>query len=179
MSTDTPLPAAATSRWYVILSKPRQELQALKHLGYQDYEAWYPLYTQWKRLPSRGWGIARTPLFPRYLFVRTTRPEQGIGPMRSTLGVSGLVRFGGVPCTVGQTLIEELRRLEQHLACTVEQATTPFTPGQRVQIVQGPFAGQEGIVSAQAKDRVAVLLHLLGREKAVHFPPNALTLQKS
>ncbi len=170
-------PAAHSLRWYVVLSKPRQEAQALKHLSYQEYEAWYPLYTQWKRLARKGWHIAHAPLFPRYLFVRTTRPEQGIGPLRSTLGVSGLVRFGGVPCCVGQALIDDLHRLQQDIAQAVEQSSTPFIPGQQVLIAQGPFAGQVGIVSAQAKDRVAVLLNLLGREKAVQFQVDTLKLQ--
>lgn len=161
-------------RWYVLLSKPRQEALALKHLGYQDYEAWYPLYTHWKHLRSKGWHLAHVPLFPRYLFVRTTRPEQGIGPLRSTLGVSGLVRFGGIPCHVSQGLIDELQGVESAIAQAVKRASTPFLPGQQVLILEGPFAGQTGIVSAQAKDRVAVLLHLLGREKAVQFRPNAL-----
>lgn len=44
-------------------------------------------------------------------------------------------------------------------------------PGQRVLVNSGAFAGLEGLVSMIAKDRVMVLMSLLGKEQTLGFNP--------
>lgn len=140
----------------------------MQHLANQNYTAWMPMHTGWRRRAGR-WEVVRSPLFPRYVFVRPGSPEQSIGPIRSTVGVATLVRFGGQLAIASDSLIETLRDLEANLAGKAAVASAPFQPGDKVCVVDGPFAGIEGIVSGVAEERVAVLLHILGREKAVDF----------
>lgn len=154
--------------WYVVMTKPRQEALAIQHLVNQDYTAWTPMHAGWRR-KARGWDLQHSPMFPRYVFVRPGRPEQGVGPVRSTVGVAELVRFGMQPAIASDTLIDALHDLEKRMIASVSADTSPFQSGDKVYVVDGPFAGVEGIVSCVADERIAVLMRILGRERTVHF----------
>jgi transcription antitermination factor NusG len=43
--------------------------------------------------------------------------------------------------------------------------------GQRVLVKTGPFVGLEGLISRVAKDRILVLMSLLGKEQTLRFDP--------
>lgn len=167
-----PLP---TRRWYVCLTKPRQEGLAVRKLEEQAYEAFLPMLTRWER-KKEGWAKKQQVMFPRYCFVRCGRPEQSIGPIRSTPGVTGLVAFGSIPATLDEATLEAIRSLVEHQARGREEEVFPFQAGDSVAISDGPLKGLSGIVSAVAAERVTVLLSLLGREKPVAIPTDHLTL---
>ena len=79
-------------------------------------------------------------MFARYLFVRLSTSGNGPSwaPIRATLGVSQLVRFGTRPAKVEDPLVDLLRNRE------LAQPTEPlFKPGDTVVITEGPFAGLE------------------------------------
>jgi transcriptional antiterminator RfaH len=162
------------SLWYVVYTKPRQESTALTQLLRQDYRAWLPVHTAWHRR-GREWQKQVCPMFPRYLLMRPGAPEQSIGPVRSTIGVSGLVRFGNRFALMPDPLVCTLRAIEQQLARPPSPEESPFKRGGHVLFVDGPLKGLEGIVAHAARDRVAVLLSLLGRESKVAVAPGMLT----
>lgn len=165
----------ASNRWYVCLTKPRQEALAVRKLEEQAYEVFVPMLTQWEKKKD-GWAKKQQVMFPRYGFVRCGRPEQSIGPIRSTPGVTGLVAFGGIPATLDESLLEAIRSLAEHQARGHDQEKFPFRTGDSVAISDGPLKGLSGIVSAVAAERVTVLLSLLGREKPVAIPTDHLRL---
>jgi transcriptional antiterminator RfaH len=103
------------------------------------------------------------PLFPRYLFVGAT-DEQSWAPVRSTVGLASLVRFGGQVAEVSARLIEGLRD-----AAEEPRAVRPlFKQGQKVRIVAGNYATLEAVFDmAEGEERATVLLNLLGRESRV------------
>jgi transcriptional antiterminator RfaH len=152
--------------WYVIHTKPRQEPVALENLERQGYTTYCPQITISKRRRN-AWHTVKEPLFPRYLFIELTEGEDDFGPIRSTLGVSNMLRFGGKPATIGNEIIETLRQQERDNAETPEPEV-PVKPGDRVRVMDGPFAGLEGIFQNNSKDaRVIILMELLGRENRV------------
>jgi len=162
--------------WYVCLCKPRREALAVRKLEEQGYEVFLPMLTQWQEARS-GW-IRKKPqvMFPRYGFVRCGRPEQSIAPIRSTPGVSGLVRFGAFPATLDDATLAAIRALAESQARAMDEERTPFQAGDSVEIAAGPLKGLSGIVSAVADERVSVMLSLLGREQPVAVPAAHLTL---
>lgn len=169
------VPAMAPSRaWYVILTKPRAEEQARTQLLNQGYEVWLPLLSTWRKVAGT-WTQKTAPFFPRYLFARPSHEAQSIAPIRSTLGVSALVRFGIEPARLGEPLFADLQRLVEAHAQHPDLRASPFVPGENVSVTAGPLAGLEGIVTRSALERVTVLLHLLGREKEVVLQPDMLT----
>ncbi len=133
------------------------------------------MLTRWER-KKEGWAKKQQVMFPLYGFVRCSRPEQSIGPIRSTPGVTGLVAFGSIPATLDEATLDAIRSLVEHQARGHEEEVFPFQAGDSVAISDGPLKGLSGIVSAVAAERVTVLLSLLGREKSVAIPTDHLTL---
>ncbi len=104
------------------------------------------------------------PMFPRYLFIHLNRQTDNWGPIRSTLGVVSIVRFGREAARVPDDLVAALRSREDTQGIQI-LPIEEYKPGSRVRITQGGFAGYEGIFqAASGRDRVTVLLDMLGRD---------------
>jgi transcriptional antiterminator RfaH len=174
MTAADPSMAAAQARpWYVCFTKPRQERTAQARLLEQGYEVYLPLLPVWKQRSAGAWERADEIMFPRYAFVRPGDERQALGPVRSTPGVTSLVRFGNVMgCLAPQRLdaLRELVRLREQAA-----PGQPLQPGAAVVFSSGPLKGLGGLVSSVAAERVTVMMSLLGREKAVSVPVHQLS----
>lgn len=154
-----PYPSAT---WLLALTKPRSESLAQENLLRQGYDCLLPLFMVHKR--RRGtWHWVEEPLFPRYVFVGVPK-DLSWAPIHSTLGVSGLVRFGGRIATVPQTLIAELRAS----AASIADQQPIFQEGQAVRILGEGYSGLEGVFQMQeGEQRAQVLITLLGRPTSV------------
>ena len=165
----------ATSAWFLVRSKPRQESVALTHLARQGYESYLPLFAT-EKLVRRKSTVVQEPMFARYLFVRldTTGLGQSWSPIRSTVGVSELVCFGSRPARVDDALIATLRERE---ATQQADPITLFAHGDNVRITEGAFAGLEAIYQMNdAEGRAMVLLDLLSKPVAMTI--DAASLRK-
>ena len=156
-------PGASTEKhWYLVYSKPRQEEVARINLERQGYQSYLPM----ARVPRRRLGrrvVRIEPMFPRYLFIRLDTATDNWAPIRSTLGVSSLVRFGMHPSPVPEELVAYLRSRDT-AAGYQDLPLNTFQPGQKVVIEEGPFRGYEGIYMAKTShERVTVLLDIVGR----------------
>lgn len=159
--------------WYLVYGKPHQERVARENLERQGFETYVPWIRRRRR--RRGRYVATVePMFPRYLFVRFDAERDHWGPIRSTLGVAKLVRFGAALARVPDDLVALLRSREDLEG--VQDAPAPeFRSGAGVRIVEGPMAGYEGIFqAASGRDRVTVLLHVCGQHTPVQLPPGYL-----
>jgi len=146
--------------WYLVHTKPRKEGVALTNLERQGYACYLP-QMQIERVRRRKAVIVTEPMFPRYLFVRLDSSGHGKSwsPIRSTLGVSGLVHFGARTARVDDGLVELLRQREETMP-----TEAIFDVGDAVVITDGPFAGIEAIFQMVDADRRAiVLLEILSR----------------
>ncbi|WP_295455978.1 transcription/translation regulatory transformer protein RfaH [uncultured Thiodictyon sp.] len=160
--------------WSVVFSKPRQEAVARTNLERQGFTAYLPMLKRSKRLRGR-WVDVVEPLFPRYLFVALEFGVHDLSPIRSTLGVIDLVRFGLEPATVPQGVVESLMAAEDPAAACHLGRTEPFHKGDRVTIAAGPFAGIEAIFEeSTGKGRVLLLLDLLGQANRVQVDKNLI-----
>jgi len=154
---------APDRRWYLVYCKPRQEKAALQNLERQGYESYLPLMREPRRRLGRRVSVI-SPMFPRYLFVHLDQTTDNWGPIRSTVGVASMVRFGQRAIPVPETLIVCLRSREDEGGI---QNVMPdeLKAGSRVRILDGPFAGYEGIFQVKTgRERVVVLLDIMGRE---------------
>lgn len=155
-----------TASWYVIHSKPRQEFRAYEQLLNQGYEVFLPrIDAQHHKL---GQILHRTePLFPRYLFIRLNQVDHDWGPIRSTKGVSQLVRFGGVPASLDDEQIQAIH----HWANQAPEKTL-FSKNQAISVIDGPFVGMEGFFQRletveTGEERALVLMELFGKTQRV------------
>src|SRR5450759_2270221 len=93
--------------WYAVCCKPRQEAVAEENLLRQGFHVYLPRIRIRQR--RRGqWLDAVEVLFPRYIFIRIDPLRRTTAPVRSTRGVIGLVRFGGQPAVVPDSVMEAL-----------------------------------------------------------------------
>ena len=159
--------------WYLVYTKPRQEKCALTNLERQGYQCFLPTMPS-ERLRQGSLTVLDEPLFPRYLFIRLGHGDaaKSWAPIRSTRGVSRLVKFGVEPAKVDEGLIDLLRAKE---SAANDEPAWLFNPGSRVRFSEGPFAGIEGIYQmAEGERRVMVLIELMSKCVAVGVSPGEL-----
>ena len=147
--------------WYLVQSKPRNELRALENLVRQGYETYLPLM-EVERL-QRGKLLKKMePLFPRYLFLHLEEGNDNWGPIRSTMGVAGLVRFGQAYAVVSDEVLAAVRERTQD----VKKAL--FASGDSIRVVSGPLLGLEGVFEiTDGEQRSFVLLEFMQKQQRV------------
>ena len=150
------------SKWYVVLTKPKQEARAEEHLKAQGGEVFLPRIQLEKIRKGKRVEVVE-PLFPGYLFVNIKGCEQLIGSIRSTRGVRQLLRFGVEPLEIRAALISDLRH---RCGEKVEDSQESFAEGQSVEITSGPFKDYQGIFKQfDGEQRAIVLLNLLNQQQ--------------
>jgi len=145
--------------WYLIQTKPKSENNAKENLERQGYEVYLPLVSG--RTKKRGKAVMSIqPLFSRYLFIYLSEQADNWEPIRSTVGVSSLVRFGLTPAKVPKEFIDELILNANELGIHEEQGQS-LTPGDSIKIMDGLFEGYDAtLYSSKPDDRVIVLLKI-------------------
>jgi transcription elongation factor/antiterminator RfaH len=147
--------------WYVLHTKSRFENVVYEGLLKKSMEVFLPKIKVKSKRRDRKLLI-QVPLFPGYLFVRTDlHPYEHVEIVKTT-GAVRLVGNKGGPIPVPQDAIESLK-----IMVVSEQPVTTgtrFKKGDRVMVVDGPFAGITGIfVQYRGKDRVIVNIEALGQ----------------
>ena len=155
------------SRWYAVFCKPRQELIAQENLERQGFKVYLPRIRS--RQNRRGqWFDTVEALFPRYLFICIEPLRQSTDSVRSTRGAVGIVRFGGQPAVVPETVIDALLRCEDTGSGLFQDDRARFSPGEPIRLIGGPIVDVEGIfVQQDGANRVIVLMELLGKANKV------------
>lgn len=160
-------------KWYLVYCKPRQEDVAKLNLERQDFETYLPKIHQRRRRLGRRVFVVE-PMFPRYLFIHLDTHHDNWGPIRSTLGVTSLVRFGQHPTPVPGDLIGTLREREDQQGIQV-LPPKDFKRGDSLRIADGAMTGFEGIfVARSGRDRVVVLLEIMGKQARVQVPRDVI-----
>jgi transcriptional antiterminator RfaH len=144
--------------WYLIKTKPQQEVIATQNLTNQNFNVFFP-----KAVINNK----TTPLFPSYLFIQLDDKIQNWTPIRSTKGVSNFVRFGLSFAKVPNQIINLIKTQQQQ---TIEKMINICShhKGDYLEIQTGVFKGQQAIFqNYNSSDRVTVLLKLIGQQQAI------------
>ena len=151
-------------KWYVIHTKVREEFRALENLKAQGFEVFLPTHRVQKKFQGKI-KIAIEPLFNRYLFIRLSDVTSNWFPIRSTRGVSQLLRFGSSidPVVLPDPIIDYLKQ-----RCTSDEPLYElFKKGELLEITQGPFKGLIGFfeklqTQPDGLSRAMLFVELLG-----------------
>lgn len=161
-------------RWYAVHTHPQAEEKACRHLERQGFAAYLPRYRKSRR-HARRTEMVPAPLFPRYVFVAADLDNQRWRAILSTVGVSYLVCRGDSPAPVPEGIVEAIQAREDRDGWVDLGEEIPFRAGDKVQIKGGPFSDMEALFQCRAdRDRVTVLLNLLGRAVPVRVTLNSL-----
>lgn len=138
--------------WYILQSKPKQELVAYQNLCNKGYTSFLPTIAR-QKIQHGVLTTKSEPLFSRYLFVRLDPDgEQSWAPLSSTIGVAQHVRFG----TQFAELDDELTNT---LNAQSDRIKERYQAGDLVTITKGPFSGLEAIfASYDGNDRAILFL---------------------
>ncbi|MGB7554394.1 MAG: UpxY family transcription antiterminator [Candidatus Korobacteraceae bacterium] len=156
--------------WFAVYTTPRHEKRAAQHLELRGMEYFLPLYSTPRRWKDGSRVTLDLPVFPSYIFVRTTRRERVrvleipsvlwmVGPKREPTPMPDL-------CIESLREAVRLRKIEPHPDLVV---------GERVRIKNGVMAGMEGILVRKKKDlRVVLTLDLTQQSFAMEVDADNL-----
>ena len=155
--------------WYCLKTQPKHEKLAAHFLRTQeDLEVFCPMLRfQKATVTGRKWF--EEALFTGYIFGKFPYLTHH-RLVSSAMGVSKIVGFGGVPSVVDDVVIHDLREFARDNE-TIEIAPE-ILPGDEVAVVGGPFKGLQALVTRvmPAKQRVALLLEMLGSQREIEVP---------
>jgi|MEHZ01.6.fsa_nt_MEHZ011613301.1_3 transcriptional antiterminator RfaH len=154
----------APIRWYVAKTHPNGEQKALFHLQRQGFDVYLPRYLR-RVSHARRISWQPRPLFPTYLFVTMSGPDQRWRAIKSTVGVAHLICDERGPLPVLAGIVEALKNEEDDRGLVMTGRKVPFEKGAEVQIMSGAFADHIGRFEGATDDeRVVILLDLMGRQ---------------
>jgi transcriptional antiterminator RfaH len=163
-----------TSWWCVVHTHPRAEAKAALNLDRQGFTCYLPRYLKRRRHARRVETVA-APLFPRYLFVALDLATQRWWPIRSTFGVADIVYSGEQPALIPCDIVQAIKGREGKHGLVSLPRKPRFAPGDTVRIIDGVFSACLGLFEGMTdRERVAVLLDLLGRKVRVVMDEEAL-----
>jgi len=160
----------AVREWHLAQTKVRQESVARQHLERQRYFVWLP-----QIFVSKPRGESIEALFPGYLFIRLSPDIDDFGPIRSTVGVLRLVKFGAAFARVPDAWVDGIRA-EADPDGVCKMMPEALAPGDRVEIMDGALAGYRALMTEyRGKARVALLLKVAGRHVSLVVPGASVT----
>jgi transcriptional antiterminator NusG len=162
--------------WYVVHSysgyenKVKKNLeQRIESMGMQD-QIFQVIVPTEEEVEIRD-GHKRTTrrrVFPGYLLVEMILNDDSWYVVRNTPGVTGFVGTATKPSPLRQ---EEVDKILKRMESEAPRVRVTFREGQRVRIIEGPFADFIGTVDELDVDRgkVRVLVSFFGRETPVEL----------
>ena len=154
-----------TPAWYALHTKSRFENVVNEGLFKKSLDVFLPKIKVKSKRRDRKLMI-QVPLFPGYLFVKTDlNPHEHIEILK-TAGAVRLIGNKDGPLSIADNTIESLK-----IMVTTEHPITTgsrFKKGDRVVVVEGPFAGVIGtFVRYRGQERVIVDIEALGQFASV------------
>jgi len=164
----------STRHWYLVYCKPKSEYIARDNLTRQGYQVYLPLISGYKKRARKLFQTVE-PLFSRYLFIQLDTETDNWSPIRSTLGVANIVRFGSTPATVPPGIVDELKARENNQSNHQFIDLVKLKKGDAVRIKAGAMAGYAGqFLQRNSQGRVIVLLNIMEQQSRVNLPVDAI-----
>ncbi len=169
-------PEADERAWYIIHCysgyehKVKHNLeQRIESMGMQDYifQVVVPTVEEIEIKDGKRRTVERC-LYPGYIMVQLRLTDDSWYVVRNTPGVTGFVGMGNTPTPLRPEAVQGiLRRME----AAAPQVRATFKPGQKVRIIEGPFADFIGVVDDidEERTKVRVLVSFFGRETPVEL----------
>ena len=154
--------------WYVLHTRSRFEQVVFDGLNKKSLEVFLPKITVMSKRRDRRKKI-RVPLFSGYVFTRSDLNPLERLEIVKTMGVVRIIGNKDGPISVPDEAIDSLRIMVA--GDNPVESGTRFRKGDRVMVVEGPFAGVIGtFMRYRGFGRVVVAIEALGQYAAVSVP---------
>jgi len=154
-------------KWYVINTKPLKEFLVEKLLTDAKIEVYNPKIVSNGRIKS---------FFPCYIFSKFSVREH-YRLIKYTRGVRKILEneFGPIP--LEERIIQEIKSREENGLIVIKKKIIPPKVGEKVEILEGPFKGFQGIFEKElsGSERVAILLKVVNYQARLFIEKNKLT----
>ncbi|MCP4107932.1 MAG: UpxY family transcription antiterminator [Desulfobacteraceae bacterium] len=157
--------ANPVASWYVLHTRSRFENVVNEGLLKKSTEVFLPkIRVRSKRRDRKK--MIQVPMFPGYIFVRTTLDSYSQLDIVKTIGVVRFIGNRQGPVPVPSENIESLKIM---VAADLAVSTgTRFRKGNRIMVTAGPFAGITGtFIRYKGMGRVVVYIEVLGQYASV------------
>lgn len=161
-----------TDPWLVLRTRSHHENSVELCLRQKRINAYLP-----KRHVARRRNGPRaymeTPLFPGYVFVQPRQDQ--FENIRYIRGSCGLIFVGSKPAAMPQKDLEAVRIL---VASGTQLAVAPeLMPGQRVEVIAGPFMGIQGeLIRIKNEDRLVINAPVLSSSVSVEVDADKVSI---
>jgi len=161
--------------WYAVYTHPRAEKKLRDQLAKKNIETYLPL-TKTRKKWSDRYTWVEEPVFASYIFVRIDFVKDSLAVLRLPQSVK-FIGTEGTPTVVSDDDIELLRLAVENFAeSLVIRDTATLTVGQKVRVIDGPFAGKEATVErVQGKALVVLSFAALNKSVVVEVPVSMLS----
>jgi len=163
------------ARWYAIYVASRAEKKVEEELTRKGVDTYLPLKTTLRRWSDRKKWV-EMPLIPGYCFVKIV--YKNYLSVLQTNHVVAFVRFEGKPAAIPDGQIDFLKRMLKQSDYSWEITQEQLKPGQKVEIIAGPFIGIEAeLVFLKGKKRVVVRIEQIDNSVIVDIPMEDLSVK--
>ncbi len=150
-------------QWYALLTRSNFEQTVYTAVSQKKIEAFLPKARKQSRRKDRKLMI-EVPLFPGYIFVKSTPASADQLPILKTTGAVRLLGSAQRPVPVPEEQIASLKLLTSAGTDLITGHTIKLKKGDPVMILEGPMAGLKGEFSQhKGQGRVIVKIDLLGQ----------------
>lgn len=165
-------------RWYVFQTGSNQEFFAERWLNFKHFDTYVPYHSIEKRRLGVIIGYQRQALFRGYGFVRF---DIAVDRWRRIWEVQGVKRLLSTspdcPIPMPEGSVESLQFAALNLSPATDIVVAEPEPminpllieGQEVEVIDGPLAGNVGIVQSTSNTRAKILMDVLGSKTPVSF----------
>lgn len=144
--------------WTAISVKPNQGNKAERNLEQQGFCYFAPKIKLKKRSNNRLVKKIKL-MFPGYMFVHIGTDGEDVRKINSTIGVSNIIKIGGQIGVIPDAFIDNL---QARVNDDVIFSDNDLTPGQKVEVIKGPFVGLIAeLVRMDSTKRVQCLFDLI------------------
>ena len=149
--------------WFALLTRSNFEQTVHSGVSKKKIEVFLPTTRKKSRRKDRKQMI-EVPLFPGYIFVRSTFEPADQLPILKTIGAVRLLGNGKGPIPIPDIQIQSLKLLTSAGRDLITGTTIQLKKGDPVMIINGPMAGIRGEFSQhKGKGRILIKVDLLGQ----------------
>jgi len=171
----------SVKKWYVVRSISGSENKIkdyiereISHAGLEDYVEQIIVPTEKVVQIRNGKKIQKDKVYmPGYIVINANL-EGEIGHIIK--GVNGVIGFlgetkGGDPVPLRKSEVNRLLGKVDELATNVEQVSIPYSPGENVKVIDGPFNSFTGTIEKvnEEKRKLQVMVKIFGRKTPVEL----------
>jgi transcriptional antiterminator RfaH len=149
-------------KWYVVYTRPQSERKVATSISEMGEEAFLPMHKvirQWKDRKKK----LEVPLFPNYVFVKTSEQKRGY-----LYAIKELVKFVSIEKKPVVVQEKEIKTLKEVLSGDLDVSNETYQQGMKVRIKVGQFSDFEGIV-AKVNGNTRLIVNIDGLKRAFSF----------